>query len=109
MASNFPDRMGPLSAGNVVSAGISLLRTHFKTYLGLSTKAVLWYLVPIYGWSRGLMIFGQIGRLGFQEVIHQPEAVSTSFRILRPRMWSFLGVAILAFIIQMHANGTLLP
>ncbi|MBE7382598.1 MAG: DUF975 domain-containing protein [Leptolyngbya sp. SIO1E4] len=97
-------RTRPLSTGNVVSAGISLLRTYFKTYLGLSAKAVLWYLIPFYGWARALMIFGQIGRLGFQEIIHQPETVNASLKKVEFRMWSFLGVAILVFIIQVAAN-----
>lgn len=97
-------RMRPLNVGDVVSAGISLLRTHFKTYLGLSLKAALWYLIPIYGWARGLMIFAQIGRLGFQEIIHQPETPKAALRKVEPRMWSFLGVAILVTIIQLAIN-----
>jgi hypothetical protein len=98
-------QMRPLNVGDVVSAGISLLRANFKTYLGLSCKAALWYLIPVYGWARGLMIFGQIGRLGFQEVVRQPETVPASLRKVEPRMWSFLGVAILVAIIQIAINS----
>lgn len=104
MASQSPGRMRPLNVGDVVSAGISLLRSNFKTYMGLSFKAALWYLVPVYGWARGLMIFAQISRLGFQEVIHEPENVKASLRKVEPRMWSFLGVALLVGLIQLAVN-----
>lgn len=104
MTPNPPQSLRPLNVGNVVSAGLSLWRTHFKTYIGLSTKAVLWYLVPIYGWARCAMIVGQIGRLGFQEVIHQPETIRDALRKVEPRMWSFLGVAILVTLIQLALN-----
>ncbi|MDB9527049.1 hypothetical protein PN498_13695 [Oscillatoria sp. CS-180] len=104
MAYQSPRRMRPLNVGDVVSGGISLLRSHFKTYSGLSLKAALWYLIPVYGWARGLMIFAQIGRLGFQEVVHQPETPAVALRKVEPRMWSFLGVAFLVGIIQLAIN-----
>jgi hypothetical protein len=97
-------RMRPLNVGDVVSAGISLLRANFKTYLGLSCKAALWYLIPVYGWAKGLMILAQIGRMGFREVIHQPETTAAALRKVEPRLWSFLGVAILVTIIQVAIN-----
>ncbi|MEM1290415.1 MAG: DUF975 domain-containing protein [Cyanobacteria bacterium P01_H01_bin.162] len=104
MASPSSRQLRPLNVGDVVSAGISLVRAHFKTYLGLSLKAALWYLIPVYGWAKGLMIFAQIGRLGFHEVIRQPETVALSLRNVRPRMWSFLGVAMLVSLIQLALN-----
>lgn len=96
--------MRPLNVGDVVSAGISLLRSNFKTYMGLSLKAALWYLIPVYGWARGLMISAQIARLGFQELMRSPETVKGALRPLEPRMWSFLGVAFLVGIIQGAIN-----
>jgi hypothetical protein len=104
MSSQPSRRLRPLNVGDVVSAGISLLRSHFRTYLGLSLRAVLWFLIPVYGWAKGLMICGQIGRLGFQDVVHQPEAPAAALRSVKPRLWSFLGVAILVVIIQLAVN-----
>ena len=100
MAANSPSPLRPLNIGNVVSAGLSLYRTNFSTYTGLSAKALLWYLIPIYGWAKTAMIAGQIGRLGFQELTHKPESVPGALQQVNPRMWSFLGVAILVSIIQ---------
>lgn len=97
-------QIGPLNVGDVVSAGISLLRLNFRTYIGLSFKSALWYFVPVYGWARGLMISAQIGRLGFQEIVYQPETVQLSMRKVEPRMWSFLGVAILVSLILFAIN-----
>lgn len=104
MTVNPTGRMRPINVGNVVSAGISLYRNNFKTYSGLAIKAVLWYLVPVYGWARSLMILGQIGRLGFKEMMHEPEPVPEALRQVEPQMWNFLGVAILISIIQTIAN-----
>jgi hypothetical protein len=104
MASSSSRPLRPFNVGDVVSAGISLLRNNFKTYIGLSFKAALWYLIPVYGWARGLMISAQIARLGFQELMRSPETLKASVRPLRPRMWSFLGVAILVGLIQGAIN-----
>lgn len=93
-----------MNVGDAVSAGISLLRTHFKTYMGLSLKAALWSLIPVYGWAKMFMIHAQIGRLGFQEIVRQPETVAGSLRKVEPRMWSFLGVWLLVTIIQIAIN-----
>ncbi|MEM1280322.1 MAG: hypothetical protein AAGG53_09960, partial [Cyanobacteria bacterium P01_H01_bin.152] len=69
MASQSSSPMRPLNVGDVVSAAISLFRTNFGTYVGLNLKSVLWFIVPVYGWARGLMIQSQIARLGFQELM----------------------------------------
>jgi len=97
MTSTAPIR--PLNVGNVVSAAISLYRTNFKTYTGLGAKAILWYLVPVYGWARSLMIMGQIGRMGFKELNREPEQPPEALRQVEPKLWSFLGVAFLVGMI----------
>lgn len=38
--------MGPLSIGNVVSAGLRLYRDHLKVYFGIACRATLWALLP---------------------------------------------------------------
>ncbi|MEO1593249.1 MAG: hypothetical protein AAFU71_18440, partial [Cyanobacteria bacterium J06632_22] len=98
MTSTAPIR--PLNIGNVVSAAISLYRTNFKTYTGLSVKAILWYFIPIYGWARSLMIMGQIGRLGFKEMTRESEPPPVALRQIEPKLWSFLGVAFLVGMIS---------
>ncbi|MGF1523820.1 MAG: hypothetical protein ACFBSF_16000 [Leptolyngbyaceae cyanobacterium] len=82
-----------------MSAGVSVLRSNFGTYLKLGIEAGLWWLIPVYGWARALMIYGQISRLGFQEVVHTPEPVSVAYQKVKPRMWAFLGTAILVLLI----------
>jgi Membrane domain of glycerophosphoryl diester phosphodiesterase len=37
---------GPLTVGNVVSAGLQLYRNHFKQYFGVAVQATLWGLLP---------------------------------------------------------------
>lgn len=104
MTVNPTGRLRPINVGNVVSVGISLYRTNFKTYSGLAFKSLLWYLIPIYGWARCLMIQGQIGRLGFKEMVREPETVKQAFRQVVTRLWAFLGIAILVWLIQLGIN-----
>lgn len=90
---------GPLSVGNVVSAGLRIYRDHFKSYFGLAFVAYLWLLVPIYGWAKFSAISGLISRLAFGEVRENPETVNDARREVNPRMWSFLWAGILTFLI----------
>ena len=83
----------PLSVGNVVSTGLTLYRSHLKTYLQLSGLAYLWILLPIYGWAKYYAISGLISRLAFRELISQPESVSEARSHINSRLWSFFGVA----------------
>lgn len=96
--------MRPLGIGNVVSAGMRLYTSHLKAYLGLSLKAVLWSLIPIYGWAKACTINAQIARLAFSELVNQPESVKTAEDRISSRMWSFLGLQILVSIILFFAN-----
>ncbi|HEY9299952.1 MAG TPA: hypothetical protein VIQ31_27020 [Phormidium sp.] len=81
--------IGPLSLGNVVSAGLRIYRDHFKSYLGLSIKALLWALIPIYGWAKIYQIHAIISRHVYKELVNQPEPISTTRRYIEQRFWSF--------------------
>lgn len=96
--------MRPLSVGNVVSSALVLYRSHFKLYLGLAFKSLLWSLIPIYGWAKASMISAQISRLAFGELINQPETAKSAENHLKPRMWSFLGAGILVSLILFGIN-----
>ncbi|AFZ13292.1 hypothetical protein Cri9333_2425 [Crinalium epipsammum PCC 9333] len=84
----------PLSIGNVVSTAIALYRSHLKTYFQLALLASVWFIVPIYGWAKYFAISGMISRLAFKELINQPESVSNASESLKPRLWSFLRIAL---------------
>lgn len=84
----------PLSIGNVVSTAIALYRSHLKTYFKLALLASVWFIVPIYGWAKYFALSGMISRLAFKELINQPESVSNASESLKPRLWSFLRVAL---------------
>ncbi|MEM8505909.1 MAG: hypothetical protein AAF716_22495 [Cyanobacteria bacterium P01_D01_bin.1] len=90
---------GPLSPGNVVSAAIRLYRDRFKTYFGLSARAFLWLIVPVYGWAKYGMHTGLMARLAYQELVNQPETPGQAYQQLQPKMWSFLIVGILFILI----------
>ena len=91
--------MKPLSVGNVISAGLRIYKDHFKVYYSLAFTAYLWLIVPIYGWAKFLMINGLISRLAYGEVAEKPEQINDARRHVKPRMWGFLGNAIVASLI----------
>lgn len=101
---NPSDPIRPLSIGNIVSAGFQLYRSHFKQYLGLACKAVLWALIPIYGWAKASTINAAISRLAFQDLVSQPESTSTARNQLEPRLWQFLVVQLLVGLILFGVN-----
>jgi len=94
----------PLSVGNVVSSALVLYRSHFKLYLGLAFKSLLWSFIPIYGWAKASMISAQISRLAFGELINKPETAKSAENHLKNRMWSFLGAGILVGLILFAIN-----
>ncbi|HEY9651444.1 MAG TPA: hypothetical protein V6C95_12325, partial [Coleofasciculaceae cyanobacterium] len=101
MSENLSPRqsMGPLSVGNVVSAGLRLYRDRFKLYFRLAFTGYLWVLVPIYGWAKYSAISGLISRLAFRELIERPETVSEARSHVNPKMWSFFGAGLLVGLI----------
>jgi len=106
MSSNWGSHhsLRPLSVGNVVSAGLTLYRTHLKQYLGLSLKAHLWILVPVYGWAKFSAISALISRLAFRELVNQPESVTAAQSQVNSKLWSFLIAAIWVGLILVGAT-----
>ncbi|MEM7770193.1 MAG: DUF975 domain-containing protein [Cyanobacteria bacterium P01_E01_bin.6] len=89
----------PLSLGNVMSAGITLYRSHLKSYFGMSLKAHLWAFIPVYGWAKFETLKSAISRHAFQELIHEPESLKTAQETLRPKLWGFWVIQFLVNII----------
>ena len=87
--------MKSLSAGNVVSVGLRIYRDNFKQYYSLAFIAALWSWIPIYGTAKFLAAMGLISRLAFGEITDNPETITEARRHLKPKMWSFLGAALL--------------
>ncbi|MEL6927534.1 MAG: DUF975 domain-containing protein [Cyanobacteria bacterium J06600_6] len=87
--------MKPLSVGNVVSAGLRIYRDNFKKYYRLAFISSLWGLVPVYGWAKFYAYQALIARLAYGEVTEKPESIQDANRLIKGKMWSFLGAAIL--------------
>ena len=90
---------GPLNPGDVVSAAIRLYRDRFKMYLGLAAVAMLWVLVPVYGWAKYGMHLGLMSRLAYQDLTNQPETPRDARRALAPKLWSFFLLGVLLFLL----------
>lgn len=89
----------PLSLGNIMSAGVTLYRSHLKSYFGTSLKAHLWALIPIYGWAKFEVLKAAIARHAFQELIGEPEGLPHTKDTLAPKLWSFWVIQILVGLI----------
>jgi hypothetical protein len=96
--------MGPVSVGNVVSAGLRIYREHFQLYLGLAFKALLWSLVPFYGWAKSYQIQALISRQVFKELVNDPESVSTTRTQLNNQLWDFWLAQFLIGLIAFGVN-----
>lgn len=99
MSTTSSNPAGPLSVGNVVSAGVRIYRSHFQQYFTQALIAYLWIFVPVYGWAKYSAIAGLISRLAFGELTNQPETLTEARKHTHPRMWSFLGAGILLSLI----------
>ncbi|CAD5978588.1 hypothetical protein PCC9214_04403 [Planktothrix tepida] len=93
--------IGPLSVGNVVSAGLRIYRDHFNAYFNIALQAYLWSIIPIYGWAKLLALSALIGRLAYHETLEQPEVISEARPLVERKMWSFLGQGLLVGLILM--------
>lgn len=99
MTSSLYSTPGPLNPGDVVSAALRIYRDRFKTYFKISAKAVLWLIVPVYGWAKYSMYVGLMSRLAFQELMNAPETARQAHQQLKPKLWSFLWLGLLLFLI----------
>ncbi len=101
MSENFgsPNPTQPLSIGNVVSAAVRLYRSHLKEYFLLALRAYVWLIIPIYGWAKFYALTALISRLAFGELVNQPESISSGERFVNSRLWQFLLVILLMFLI----------
>lgn len=93
--------IGPLSVGNVVSAGVRIYRSHLKQYFKLSLRAALWSFIPIYGSAKYVEIAGAIARLAYSELIDKPETVADARRHTSPRLWQFFVISLLIGLIAL--------
>lgn len=89
----------PLSIGNVVTAGLRLYGSHLKSYLKLAFIACAWILVPVYGWARCGATLALISRLAYSELVEQPETPLEAGRFVRARLWQFLVMGLLMFLL----------
>jgi len=100
-----PAPLRPLNPGNAVTASVSLMRSHLSQFVGLTCKAYLWLLVPIYGWAKFMMLSGVISRIAFQDMISQPESPKQGQNQLSPKLWDFL---LTAFLVGLISGGAML-
>ncbi|MDP5016051.1 MAG: DUF975 domain-containing protein, partial [Dolichospermum sp.] len=102
MSKNFdsPNPIQTLTVGSVVSAGMRLYRSHFKTYFFIALKAYAWLLIPVYGWVKFYALSALISRLAFGELVNQPESVSSGERFVNSRLWEFFITMLLMLAIS---------
>lgn len=104
MANSRPNNpIKSLSVGDVVSAGVRIYRSHFKSYFQISLIAGLWSFIPVYGWAKLAEMLGRISRLAFAELTQQPESTQTAAEITDPKKWRFLGANILVSLYYLGA------
>ncbi|MEA5582919.1 DUF975 domain-containing protein [Nodularia harveyana UHCC-0300] len=120
MSSPSPQPTKPLDVSKVITAAVRLYRPHIQEYFLLALKALLWLLVPVYGWAKFFALTALISRLAFGELVNQPESIPSGERFVNSRLWQFLfekllllllftGVGISLGIIFFLISGLLSP
>jgi hypothetical protein len=94
-----PQPIQPLSIGNVVSAGLRLYGSHLKSYLRLAFIAYAWIFIPVYGWAKCGATLALISRLAYSELVEQPETPREASRLVNARLWQFLVMGLLMFLL----------
>ncbi|MGD1863748.1 MAG: hypothetical protein ACFB0D_04260 [Phormidesmis sp.] len=84
--------------------GIAILAVLLAGLVGPPPVVWAMLLLPsialvVYGWAKYVMYSGVLARLSFRELINEPETPAQAKQQLQPKMWSFLGLAFLLFII----------
>jgi hypothetical protein len=59
--------LAPLNVGNVVSAAVTLYRSHLKDYLGIALRATLWQALPVLAFAAIAILGGVAGIVGLSE------------------------------------------
>jgi len=121
-----------LSPGNIVSASLRLYGANWRSYLSVALTAILWGALPFisllviialtaatpiagilflpwiallfYCIAQAGMQSAVISRLAYGEFIEKPESVATARLAIKPKLWKFLSMALLLFLIYIGIN-----
>lgn len=87
-----------LNSGNIVTVGLQLYLWRFWLYFSMSLRAILWLIIPFYGWAKFFLYLAIISRIAFLDFINQPEEISDSRDKTSKKIWSILITNVLIFI-----------
>ncbi|MFB2933711.1 hypothetical protein ACE1B6_00375 [Aerosakkonemataceae cyanobacterium BLCC-F154] len=87
-----------LNPGNVVTSGLKIYRSRFKTYFLISLLAHFWLIIPLLGWAIFFANSALISRLVFQEISGKPELWRSAQKQVNRKLLGFLLSAFAVFV-----------
>lgn len=87
-----------LNPGNIVTSGLKIYYSRFKSYFILSFFAHLWLIIPLIGWAMFFANSALISRLVFKEITENPENWRSAKKQVHPKLLSFLLSAFIVFL-----------
>lgn len=86
------------TAGTIVNVAINIILSEPGTYFGLALVAVLWSIIPIYGWANSSRTLAVISAKAYQKLLGIEETTQQIYQRLGRKLWSFWGLTILGGI-----------
>ena len=87
------------SSGNIINAGLQLYCWRFWLYFSITLRALLWLIIPLYGWAKFFINVAIISRIAFLDLINQPEDIADSHKKSNKKIWGCSVANLLNFII----------
>ncbi|MGA9380933.1 MAG: hypothetical protein WBV73_19380 [Phormidium sp.] len=79
-----------LNPGNIVTSGLKIYHSRFKSYFIISLIAHLWLIIPLLGWAKFFANSALISRLVFQEITGKPELWRSAQKQVNRKLIGFL-------------------
>lgn len=88
-----------LNPGNIVTGGLQIYRSRFKSYFIISLLAHLWLIIPLLGWAKFFANSALISRLAFKEITGKPELRQSAQKQVNRKLIGFLLLAFIVFVV----------
>lgn len=94
-----------INPGNVVTGGLQIYRSRFKSYFMISLIAHIWLIIPLLGWANFFANSALISRLAFREITGNPELWQSAQKQVNRKLISFLFSAFfVTFVVYISFN-----
>ncbi|MFB2835857.1 hypothetical protein [Floridanema evergladense] len=88
-----------INPGNIVTGGLQIYRSRFKSYFIISLIAHIWLIIPLLGWAKFFANSALISRLTFKEITENPEPWQSTQKQVNRKLIGFLLSAFIVTVV----------